>query len=320
MTNMLYDSAIKAYRDLKTLEPLPIPAHDTLLSINLQTYNRKDIMLETLEHIIGWADRRVEIILFDNGSTDGTHDAILGFMANYQTRPSGPGGKPTIRHMKSETNLLLANSDGVIAVLIPLFKGKYFFSHSDDDRVDPKALFAEIEYMERRPDVVASFPPWAVRHATTGEALQPFYQIPGDIVFTENERGVLFDFVVRHHILPEIGVFRTKAVDVKSDYAFGPFVWLDALLKAGGVRFHNTPFYTVLLGGNGAAVNSGHWGSSVTLKLLDNIRCGLELLAPDGSIETLLKIQRFMNIRSRVAANMTGSKSLAHRCNLWDNI
>ena len=64
---------------------------DILLTIAIPTYNRKNLLKRALESIISQLNSRIEVLVSDNASDDGTDE----MMAEYF---------PMIRYIKNETN------------------------------------------------------------------------------------------------------------------------------------------------------------------------------------------------------------------------
>lgn len=52
---------------------------EPLVSAIIATYNRADIVGEAIESILGQTYKNMEVLVVDDGSTDGTHEALRRF-------------------------------------------------------------------------------------------------------------------------------------------------------------------------------------------------------------------------------------------------
>lgn len=59
-----------------TSEWMPLPPEPELVSVIMPTYNRARLIGETLDSVLGQSHRPIEVLIVDDGSTDGTADVI----------------------------------------------------------------------------------------------------------------------------------------------------------------------------------------------------------------------------------------------------
>lgn len=112
------------------LEKLPASAQKTV-SICIPTYNRKEYLRETLDSILAQTYKDYEIVIVDDGSTDGTDEMIkdLGFPVTYYWQPNS--GDAAARNK-----------------LIELARGRYISFIDSDDLLLPDAIERMVQIME----------------------------------------------------------------------------------------------------------------------------------------------------------------------------
>ncbi len=112
----------------------------TKVSICVPTYNRKDYLKETLESILAQTYKNYEIVIVDDGSTDGTEDMIkqLGVPVTYHWQENG--GDAAARNK-----------------LIELARGQYISFIDSDDLLFPDAIERLVKVMETETDDVVAY-------------------------------------------------------------------------------------------------------------------------------------------------------------------
>jgi glycosyltransferase involved in cell wall biosynthesis len=110
------------------------------VSICIPTYNRKKYLKETLESILAQTYKDYEIIVVDDGSTDGTEDMIkqLRVPITYQWQENG--GDAAARNK-----------------LIELARGKYISFIDSDDLLFPDAIEQLVKVMETEAEDVVAY-------------------------------------------------------------------------------------------------------------------------------------------------------------------
>ncbi len=111
-----------------------------LLSICIPTYNRAGYIRDCLDSIISQftdpeMQKRVEIVISDNASSDNTTEVVKEYQAKY----------PTILYSRSETNL---GFDRNFLNVINHAQGKYCFSIGDDDAFLPGSIAYLLKELE----------------------------------------------------------------------------------------------------------------------------------------------------------------------------
>ncbi len=114
------------------------------LTLGLPVYNGADYLRETLDAVLAQTFKDWELIISDNGSTDGTMDIIEEYAAaderiEYRVHPNNVGAH---RNYNS---------------IVPHATGTYFKWLAHDDLMAPTYLERCIEILEQRPDVVLAF-------------------------------------------------------------------------------------------------------------------------------------------------------------------
>ena len=115
-----------------------------LLSICIPTYNRANLLRETLAHLREVCSENVEIVISDNCSGDDTQDAIRSFASRF-------AHFRTIRQTE--------NRGGIVNFSAALSgaSGKYLYPLCDDDRIHFPALMAAVAVMEGEAGITGVF-------------------------------------------------------------------------------------------------------------------------------------------------------------------
>lgn len=112
------------------------------VSVIVPTHNRADLIGETLRSILAQTFGDFEVIVVDNGSTDGTDRLVEGI------------GDSRIRYFWQEDSGLPANSRNVG---IRLAHGRYVAFLDSDDLWLPGKLELQVAYMEAHPSIAMTF-------------------------------------------------------------------------------------------------------------------------------------------------------------------
>lgn len=126
-------------------EQRPGGAKHPKVSIVTPTYNRADLLRETINSILNQTYQDFEYIIVDDGSTDGTEDLVRSYgnrIAYYRQENVGEGAS-TNRGWR-------------------LSRGTYFAMVSSDDPMLPNWLEISIPFLDARPDVIVGYPDWTV--------------------------------------------------------------------------------------------------------------------------------------------------------------
>lgn len=106
-----------------------------LLTIAIPTYNRKDLLKRALDSIVPQLNSKVEILVSDNASDDGT-DKMMGELF------------PVIRYIKNDQNM---GWDYNFLQCYRRARGKYVLLLGSDDRLADGALDYLSDFLERNP-------------------------------------------------------------------------------------------------------------------------------------------------------------------------
>lgn len=113
-----------------------------LLSICIPTYQRSKRLKEAIEGLLSNEDRRLEVIISDNASSDASKEVVTSFSdqrLKYSRNASNIG---------ANLNIIKAAS---------LANGKYFLFLSDEDRLDEKGLNTLLEMLGNDREVTLVF-------------------------------------------------------------------------------------------------------------------------------------------------------------------
>ncbi len=111
-----------------------------LVSIGVPTYNRAPLLEQTLQSILAQEYPALEVVISDNGSTDGT-EALCRAVA---------AGDPRVRYVRQPRNLGLHGNHNF---LIEHTSGEYLCFFHDDDVYGPKLIAEAVAFLRDRPDV-----------------------------------------------------------------------------------------------------------------------------------------------------------------------
>lgn len=111
------------------------------LSICIATFNRASCIGETLDSLIPQLTDRVEIVVLDGGSTDGTEELMRRYAGNC----------PRLRYFRQATN---HGVDRDFDRAVELAAGEYCWLMSDDDLLKPGAIQAVLKAAHYDPSLI----------------------------------------------------------------------------------------------------------------------------------------------------------------------
>ncbi len=123
---------------------MKLSASDPLISIIVCTYNRADMLKETMRSIFAQEYRPVEILLFDDGSTDNTPEVAAGYGER-------------IRYYRQENKGIGAARTAACQ----LAQGEYIAFQDDDDLMPPDRIPCLYEALQQHPRAVFAVGEWA---------------------------------------------------------------------------------------------------------------------------------------------------------------
>lgn len=115
-----------------------------LVSVLIPTCNRVNYLKESLESARSQTHRDIEVLISDDGSTDGTRDYVRS-MGETDPRVRLLTGNPS-QGIFTNINFLMSGA-----------RGGAFCILGDDDRIDPTFVSRLVEPLEMCPEVVAAF-------------------------------------------------------------------------------------------------------------------------------------------------------------------
>lgn len=127
---------------LTTVEPLPVPPTEPLVTAVLVCRNHVRFVRAAIDSVLGQTHRNIQLLAFDNGSTDGSGD-VLKIMAE-----------------EHGFVLVLQENIGLARALnrgLNLAQGEYFAVMSTDDIWLPDKIAHQVDYFERHADVHLTF-------------------------------------------------------------------------------------------------------------------------------------------------------------------
>ncbi|UCF69161.1 MAG: glycosyltransferase family 2 protein [Acidobacteriota bacterium] len=113
---------------------------DTLVSVVVPTYNRADYVAATIESVLAQTHPRVECVVIDDGSTDGTEQVLSRFRDRIVSKRQQNAG------------LAAARNAGIRAS-----RGELIGFLDSDDLWEPRLVEAVIDTLRRYPDAGAVF-------------------------------------------------------------------------------------------------------------------------------------------------------------------
>jgi len=175
-----------------------------LVSIIVPVLNRRDVIMETLESVRTQTYTPIELLVIDDGSSDGTAESVAGWIA---VHPEAGGS--LIRFEKNVGKCAAVNAGMESA------SGEYLMVLDSDDVLLPDTIAREVEFLREHPDCGMVFGRAFVlrdgrRTAETmgmfgGEKLiADVKSFHGDLLFNGNV-VISSSALMRHAIVRELG-------------------------------------------------------------------------------------------------------------------
>jgi glycosyltransferase involved in cell wall biosynthesis len=118
---------------------------DPLVSIAVVTYNQLAYIGECLDSCLAQDYRNIEIVVADDGSTDGTQDLLRQYCSIHPNK---------IKIILSSENKGITNNQNLAHFAC---SGKYIAWIGGDDMMEPDKISIQTDYMERNPDCVICY-------------------------------------------------------------------------------------------------------------------------------------------------------------------
>ena len=113
---------------------------EKLLTIAIPTFNRKDCLRLALESIISQCDERIEVLVSDNASSDGTEEMVRRYF-------------PMVKYYRNAENLGMKN----FRLCYEKSNGRYMMLLGDDDVIVENRLGIILSFLEENPDLSLVF-------------------------------------------------------------------------------------------------------------------------------------------------------------------
>lgn len=122
------------------LDPRDPAAHRAIVSVVVPTFNRAHLLRRTLDSVYRQTYQNLEVIVVDDGSTDGTRSVVERHPAKprYVRKPNG-----------GKSSALNAG--------LPLATGEYLWIADDDDLALPHKLVQQVQVLNRNPDAAIAY-------------------------------------------------------------------------------------------------------------------------------------------------------------------
>jgi len=245
------------------MHTIPTP----LVSICIPTYNRA----RYLECLLGWlagqqANYPFEIVISDNASTDDTQQVVEAFL-----------DRLPIAYFRQEANIELYKN---LYFACSKGRGKYITYLADDDIIVLESLGEILQAMEESPKVGAAYAPWTLVDWASGAVVGQFYEHPDHVHVPQGSHEIAADLILKHHIFPEIMVWRKSLLDrvanLPDHNAYWAFVNLSNYLEFCDVIFWKNPYYGTVVNYFGG--RHDQYGNREVQEAWDRYRGGLEVL------------------------------------------
>jgi glycosyltransferase involved in cell wall biosynthesis len=133
-----------------------------LVSVHVITYNQAHFIHETLQSILAQDYENIEIVVADDGSTDGTANIIIEYACQYP--------KKIIPLVKGSNLGITGNSNRGLQAC----KGKYIAFIGGDDVFLPSKISTQVKYMQLNPECALSYHDLDVFQSDTGKSIGKF--------------------------------------------------------------------------------------------------------------------------------------------------
>jgi len=188
------------------------------ISVLLPTYNQAQFIEETLESVLIQNYLNIEIVIGDDGSTDGTREILLRYKDNYPN---------LIKLVLSEKNEgITANCNKILNECT----GDFIALFAGDDLWAPNKLNMQMDWFRNNPDAALCFTKSEVFENSTGRviATKPDLPLPSQDDVIEYAFAITAcgpSFLIARWALPQNGF--DKRLSFVSDWLF----WIDVLKK-----------------------------------------------------------------------------------------
>ncbi|MDR1331939.1 MAG: glycosyltransferase [Tannerella sp.] len=196
------------------------PENRPLVSVVIPVYNAAEFLEETLRSVLASAYPNVEIVLVDDGSTDGSAAIAARYAARYARI-----------HFLSQAN---AGAAAARNRAVDAAKGEYILPVDADDRISAEYISLAVEALHGHPDVKAVYAEAEFFGDRSGKWQLPPFSLR---------------LLARRNMIPVCGMYRkddwAKAGGYRTDVGREDWVFWISILKDGGraVRLNHVGLY-----------------------------------------------------------------------------
>ena len=208
-----------------------VEANQPLLSICIPTFNRAEILRQTLAHLADTLDPSFEIVISNNCSGDHTVDVLKDFEKKWE-------------RFQYVTQTKEIDAIENAAVSLQMAKGKYCYVLHDDDRLIIDSLLKAAKIMEEREDIVGVYGGYFAWDPKTNDLTSPRIQVDKIEIFSKDSKLEImrrFEWVVYPVIRNEI--CRRFCVQVCDKETYGQWPFIGKLLDHGSIAYTPYIFY-----------------------------------------------------------------------------
>lgn len=161
-----------------------------LVSIVIPTYNAERFLAETIRSALHQTYRDIEVIVADDGSTDGTKGVVADFIKK----------DPRVKYVYQKNAGQSAARNAAIAAA----KGKYVAFLDSDDLFLPEKIETQVGYLEANPDCGVSYS--KIYHFFDGRKEKLYYfSVP-------HPSGYLFPALLKSNFINPLAVMLRKSL------------------------------------------------------------------------------------------------------------
>jgi len=195
-----------------------------LVSVAVITYNQKEFLRECIESILDQDYSNLQIVIADDGSTDGTQDMLRDYTLEYPD-------KFELRLSEKNQGITVNSNEAHFACT-----GKYIAWIGGDDLMLPGKISTQVKYMENNPDCTICYHNLDVFESETNKNLYYFnskLKINGNVQ-TSTRFGTFngaCSNMVRSSKAPLEGF--NLVIPVASDWLY----WVESLANGGTINY-----------------------------------------------------------------------------------
>lgn len=167
------------------------PTNNPLVSVIIPTYNRVDLLMETLQSLENQQYRNLECIIVDDGSTDNTGEKVKSFQS---------------KHLL--VKFFSQNNSGACAARNKGFEessGSYIQYLDSDDMLEPDKIALQVKYLENNMDVDGVWGDWKKGDPDDFSLIKSYSSENLIEQFLSEHCIVNFSFLMRRSLIEKIG-------------------------------------------------------------------------------------------------------------------